>query len=122
MPVTVTLCGESSLHLHGVRVVSAPPWERMAGSRVVVCGEGVDVDEVARQAALRAPGCVLLVAPADVERALVASLLPRGRVLGTDDPGPLAEAVLFDSGATVSVVVGGSTEERTVRLGAGGAR
>ena len=94
----------------------------MAGSRVVVCGDGADVEEVARQAALRAPGCVLLVAPADVERALAASLLPRGRVLGTTDPGPLAEAVLFDTGAVVSVVVGGSPDARTVRLGAGGAR
>ena len=65
---------------------------------------------------------MLLVAPADVERALAASLLPRGRVLGTDDPGPLAEAVLLDSGMTVRVVVGGSAELRTVRLGAAGAR
>ncbi len=94
----------------------------MAGSRVVVCGEGADVEEVARQAALRTPGCVLLVAPGDVERALAASLLPRGRVLGTTDPAPLAEAVLGDTGAEVRVVVGGAPEPRTVRLGAAGAR
>ncbi len=94
----------------------------MAGSRVVVSGEGADGVEVARQAALRAPGCVLLVAPGDVDRALAASLLPRGRVLGTDDPGPLAEAVLHDSDTQVTVRVGGDARPRTVRLGAAGAR
>ena len=108
--------------MHGAAVVKAPPWHDMAGSLVVVCGDGADVEEVARQAALRAPGCVLLVAPADVDRALRASLLPRGRVLGTDDPGPLVDAVLFDTGVQARVVVGGAAHPRTVRVGAGGAR
>jgi hypothetical protein len=110
------------LDVRGAKLVKAPPWEDMAGSRVVVCGGGSDVEEVARQAALRAPGCVLLVAPDDVDRALAASLLPRGRVLGTDDPGPLAEAVLVDADVAVSVRVGGAAAPRTVRLGALGAR
>lgn len=122
MPLTVTLCGEVKLDVHGARVVTAPPWERMGGARVVVCGTGADLDQVARQSALRAPGCVLLVAPGDVERALAASLLPRGRVLGTDEPGPLAAAVLFDTREEVRVVVGGSPAPRAVRLGAAGAR
>lgn len=81
--------------------LDAPGAERLAGSDVVVIGEGADVAGAARATARRASGAVLVVATADGERdcatALQASLLPRARVVGVDptDAVAAAEAVLY---------------------------
>src|SRR3712207_5848923 len=78
----------------------------IAGSGVVGIGPGADVAAAARLAASRASGAaIVLVAPASVETALRASLLPRGRVIAVEPDGvrAAAEAVLTDSCATLTV-------------------
>jgi hypothetical protein len=72
----------------------------LSGSDVVVFGDG-DVTAGARRAAEHASGAVLLVVTRDViggvSDALVASLLPRGRVIGVrpDQVRTAAEAVVL---------------------------
>ena len=110
------------VHLSHGELVSAPPWSNVSGCRALVVGETGDVDEAARQIARRAPSAVLVVPPGAVDRALAVSLLPRGRVLGTDDAQAVAAAVAFDAGAELAVRLGGEAADRVVRVGAGGAR
>jgi hypothetical protein len=109
-------------------------WADLAGSDVVVLGEGVDVATAASAVARRAPAAVMLVATADRERdcatALEVSLLPRPRVFAVapDDVPAAAEAVLYGREAALdaAVLCRGELgiEDRVatvrVRVGAGG--
>ncbi len=106
------------LALTHCELVSAPPWSVVSGCRVLV-SDTAWAPQAAREIARRAPSAVLVVPPEAVEEALRLSLLPRGRVLGTDDPQAVAEAVAFDTGAEHDVTLGGGA--RRVRVGARGA-
>jgi malate/lactate dehydrogenase len=122
--------------------VSAGTWEDAAGAEVVVLDAVTAA--TAGEIAVRCSDAVVVVgtpdAPADVQRLLDASRLPRARILGAagDGAGPvstaahalrLADAVLRDRGTDLPCAVqcrgeGGAdgVAVRTVRIGAGGAR
>jgi hypothetical protein len=102
--------------------------DRLPGSDVVVVAPGADVEAVARRAASRAPGAVIVLASGDdVRAALDASLLPRGRVIAVppERVREAVEAILFDSCRDVAVTLVGLNDQvgtHTVVLGAGGVR
>jgi hypothetical protein len=119
-----------------VVTVTDESWADLAGSEVVVVGDGVDVATAAAAVARRAPAAVVLVVTADGERdcaaALETSLLPRPRVLAVA-PGDLpaaVEAVLYGREAALeaAVLCRGELgiEDRVatvpVQVGAGGVR
>jgi hypothetical protein len=110
----ITVLGEKELF---TRMLSEGDWvrvcggEHVAGSHLVVVGEGIDAREAGALVARRASGAVVIVATADpkagVAAVLEGSLLPRGRVVGLhgDLVRAAAEAVLLGRDTTMEGAV-----------------
>ena len=126
MRCKVTVVGElPSLDFHGHAEVVGP--DALPGSHLVVIGGGADLIETVRRVALRASGAVVFVVEGELQTAVSASLLPRGRVIGVDagELAAAAEAVVFDtrSEATVRLLdLEGQEHAARVILGARGVR
>ena len=101
--------------------------DAIAGSDVVVLGPSADVQKGAKLAASRASGAAVIVLGGDLQVALGASFLPRGRVFGVSEADLVAaaEAVVLDRRVPITVDLvwlDGEVTRTQASVGAGGVR
>src|SRR4051812_16162438 len=118
----VTVIGDSGVLSAMTQHAEIVTWPSLdaGGADVVVVTVADRLPEVADFVARRCPAAVVVATdPAWCAELLERTRFPRGRVLATGDPAPVADAVLGDSGAELHVVLSVDGPVRA-RVGAAG--